>query len=278
MSDYRYDADDCQQVKENGQQVGERTRDKMVDQLVDCLYARDTDISAIDRCLKELEQAGRACEELDVERSLEEFHKRFEAAFEDRTEVVKTSGKRHTLVRMTIIAAAVCVFAVTAQASEWDVVGAIARWADGQFTFSSEGEQKVHVPEAEAVEYASLQEALNWYHVRESLSPTKFPEGAEFSQVLVKNEGNCLAFFAEYELRGEKLYVSVRNTEKSPHTVGEIDDHEIEMYKVGEIRHYLMSNLRQKKVSWCNGHWECSIAGYLSRDELIMMIDSIYRA
>ena len=50
----------------------------------------------------------------------------------------------------------------------------------------------------------------------------------------------------------------------------------VEMYEVGDVKHYIMSDVMQRKVSWRNGNWECHISGNLSRDDLLLMIDSIY--
>ena len=263
-------------VHTKGNQLDERTSEETIYKLVDFLYSGDgeVNISAIDQYLEELDQVDSAHEEFDIEEGLKQFNYRFDASFDHHVEEVKPSRKRRPLTRIAIIAAAMCIFTLTAQASGWDILGIIARWTSEQFSYAITGEQKDNAPERR--EFASLQDALDEYNVTNLLSPTKFPSETKFSGVIVKKGEDYTLFSATYELHGEKFFISVREILDVPHTDVEIEDQNVEIYEVGEINHYLMSDVKQKKVSWRNGNWQCHISGNLSRDDLLAMIDSIY--
>ena len=283
MSDCRHNAPNRElntgDVQTQRQQLDDRTREEMLDRLVDCLYNHDgdVDISAIDRCLEDLEQAGAACEDFDVEQGLMKFHERFDEAFENypEPEVVKTSKKRRPLARIAIIAAAMCIFVVTAQASGWGIIGAIARWTSEQFSFVTADDCKDDAPETS--EFSSLQEALNAWRITEKLSPTRFPDGTDLSKVMVKRDSSSVEFFASYTLSGETFYISLRRIFRTPCGKIEIENQNVESYEIGGIIHYIMTDVKQRKATWQNGEWECFIAGDLSRHDMVTMIDSIYR-
>ena len=162
--------------------------EELVDRLVDCLYSfeGEPDTDALDRCLAELDEAGAGGAAFDVEQGLRVFHERFDAAFEGSGGKVKKQPRyRRPLARIAIIAAVLCAFMFTVQASGLDIFGAIARWTSEQFSFVKAGEEK---PPHENLAYASLQEALDDCGVTEKLSPTHFPEGAVFSDIRIQGE------------------------------------------------------------------------------------------
>ena len=91
MFDCRYNAPDRKphggdmQANRKQLELETQNRERLLDQLIDCLYSidSDTDTSAIDRCLEELETVGVLCEDqFDVEQGLKYFHKQFSTVFE----------------------------------------------------------------------------------------------------------------------------------------------------------------------------------------------------
>lgn len=283
MSDCRHNAPDrgpdVGDVQNQRQQFDGQANEELIDKLVDCLYTLegDSDISDIDQCLEELEQSDGLGEDFDVEQSLKEFHERYAPAFESSTQVnkVKRFCVRRPLARVAIIAAIIGTFVFTAQASGFDILGAIARWTSEQFSFVKVGED--NKDDLTSVgSYKTLQEVLDDSSVEERLSPTKFPEGAELSDILVRREKDDLLISAKYTLAGETFFVSIQGVANAPHSEVEIDDSNIDVYMSGEIDHYIMTDVRQIKATWYNGPWECYIAGYITKEDLLMMIDSIY--
>lgn len=282
MSDCRHNAPDhgpnMGDVQTQWQQLDPPNNEELLDRLADCLYSLegDADIASIDRCLEELEQAGVPGEVFDVERSLQEFHERYTPAFETSASANKKKGSRvrRPLARIAIIAAAICAFMITAQASGFDILGAIARWTSEQFAFVKVDETKDNHEEGM---YRSLQEALRDGKVEERLAPTKFPKGAVLSDLMVRQEKENVAFSAEYTLGERKFHIFICKVSEAPYMEVELNTPDVEVHIAGQIEHYLMADVRQRKADWHNGPWECYIAGDLSREELLLMIDSIYK-
>ena len=263
-------------VHTKGNQLDERTSEETIYKLVDFLYSGDgeVNVSAIDQYLEELDQVDSAHEEFDIEEGLKQFNDRFDASFDHHVEEVKPSRKRRPLTRIAIIAAAMCIFVITAQASGWDILGSIARWSSEQFSYVISGKPKDKTPVRK--EYMSLQDALDAHSVMSPLSPTRFPNGTKLSKVLLKNGEDYQSFSASYELHGENFYISIRKVFDLPPTEVEIENQNVEIYEVEDVKHYIMSDVKQRKVSWRNGNWQCQISGNLSRDDLLAMIESIY--
>jgi len=281
MSDCRHNAPNREptagDVQTQRQQLDEQTREQLVDRLVDCLYSfeGESDMLSLDRCLEDLEAAGAPCEDFDVEQGLQDFHERFSDAFVSTDqEVKKPARSRRPLVRIAIIAAALCAFVFTAQASGLNILGAIARWTSEQFSFVKEWEEKDE--RQDGLVHETLHAALVEAGVTDWLAPTTFPEETQMSDIQVRQETGELFFFATYDLAGENFFISIRAAEDAPHSEVEINDPDVEIYTVSGIDHHIMTDVRQNKVTWVNGPWECYIAGNLDKDTLLMMIDSIY--
>lgn len=284
MSDCQHNAPEREpnagDVQTQGQQLDEQTREMLLDKLTDSFFCEgDPDIEAIEKCLAELEAAGVECEAVDVEQGLKNFHERFAPLFEDDVKLVaekkKPSRFRRSLARIAIIAAALCAFVFTAQASGLDIIGAIARWTSEQFSFVKVDEEKDE--RLEDLPYETLYSALIDAGVTEQLVPVRFPERTELKEIQIRQETGELFFFATYELAGEKFFISVRSATDTPYMETEINDANVEIYTVGEIDHHIMTDVKQKKATWNNGTWECRISGNISHDDLLMMIDSIYK-
>ena len=282
MSDCRHNAPDrglkAGDVQTQRQQSDELAREALLDKLVDCLYSfdGDTDTSAIDRCLEELEAAGEVTEDFDVEQGLKAFHERFGTAIEQEPKAVerKPFRYRRLLARTAIIAATLFALIFTMQATGFDVFGTIARWTSEQFSFVNEEEKtKEHDRQ---LEYATLQEALDDCSITEKLAPTEFPKGTGLTNIKVREEKSGVLISAKYALDGRKFYISIRGADGMPYSEVEIEDPNVESYFVNGIEHHLMVDVKQMKVAWNNGPWECYIAGDLTREDLLMMIDSIY--
>lgn len=280
MSDCRHNAPNREpqagDVQIQRQQLDEQTREELLDKLIDCLYSfeDESDMAALDQCLDELEKAGATCEPFDVEQGLKDFHERFSDAFVSGPQMVKkATPSRRPLARIAIIAAALCAFVFTAQASGLDIFGAIARWTSEQFSFVRENDERE--PDRKETQ-PTLKAILENSGVAEKLAPTRFPDGTEVVDIEVKQDTGILGFFAKYQFDENTFFISIRSAIDIPYSEVEIDDPGVEIYAVNEIEHHIMTDVKQNKVTWTNGAWECYIAGVLSRDDLIVMIDSIY--
>jgi len=280
MSDCRHNAPNREpeagDVQSQRQQLDEPTREQLVDRLVDCLFSfeGEADLEALDRCLEDLDKAGAVLEDFDVEQGLKDFHERFGDAFESEPQKSeKNVRSRRPLARIAIIAAALCAFVFTAQATGLDIFGAIARWTSEQFSFVREGEIKG--PD-QKLAFDTLQDALDQCEVTEKLSPTKFPEGTEMTDIRLIREKDGVVISSTYEFGEKKFYISVERIVGAPHMEVEINEADVEVYEIEGIHHHIMSDVKQRKAIWHNAGWECRISGNLTDEELLRMIDSIY--
>lgn len=279
---------DCQHKKPNrgpkqgdvqteGQQVHGKTKEDLIDALADRLsrLTGDTDPAEIEQLLDEIDRFGPVAEDFEVERSLKEFHDKYGYGESGGKAKVKPPRRLSRMARVAIIAAVLFGCVVTAQAAGFDIIGAIARWTSEQFHYVTGNEVGPELPNESR--YHSLQEALDEYGITVPLSPQEFPEGTELVEVIVKTVEDLPIFSAEYNVDGERIYISIRQIGEDIYSEIEINDSDnVEVYTVAGIEHHIMKDVKQQKAVWHNGLWECRISGILSTDELIAMIDSIY--
>ncbi len=198
----------------------------------------------------------------------------------------KSTRGRHRGVKAVKAAAAVaailCLLTLTASAFGYNLWAAIARWTDETFRLiggtEDEGSASADTP-AYAPELEELYTALAEHGVTEDVLPTWLPEGYEQTTFnCVENSSGELIFNVILEKEGEDrlidLYYIVRTI--SPYVQYQKNDGDPEVYGMGGISHYIMSNMGEYFATWTNGRVECSFSGFTSREELIRMINSIY--
>ena len=124
--------------------------------------------------------------------------------------------------------------------------------------------------------YLSLPEALDDWNIDDKLAPTRVPEGSVLSDIMVRQEKENVSFATKYTL-GERVFrISIIKIGEKPYSEIEINDPNVESYWKEEIEHHIMTDVNQVKAVWYNGPWECNISGAISKEELLLMIDSIY--
>lgn len=265
-------------VQTQWHQLDEETREKRLDELIDRLYdfVEEPDLDAIDRDLAELEAAGMEFQDFDVEQGWQNFRARYGDALNFvEQEVERPTRRRRPLARIAIIAAALlCLSMVTAQASGLDIIGAIARWTSEQFSLVKVGDEK---GEQQEFLFRSLQDSLDLYFVSEDLIPKEYPEGTEFVDIKVKEWNNGLLISGTYLLDEQRFYISICSVDGAPHMEVEINDPNVEVYVADGVEHYIMTDVKQRKATWYVGNWEARIVGDLSRSDMLLMIDSIYK-
>jgi len=203
---------------------------------------------------------------------LKDFHERFGDAFESEPQKSEKNVRRlRPLARIAIIAAALCAFVFTAQATGLDIFGAIARWTSEQFSFVREGEIKG--PD-QKLAFDTLQDALDQCEVTEKLSPTKFPEGTEMTDIRLIREKDGVVISSTYEFGEKKFYISVERIVGAPHMEVEINEADVEVYEIEGIHHHIMSDVKQRKAIWHNAGWECRISGNLTDEEKEQMMEA----
>lgn len=181
-------------------------------------------------------------------------------------------GRRRGLRWLSAAAAAAAVLAslVAVQAAGVDVFGAIARWTDETFSFSSAGSRR-QTDELPAVEldgpvaYASLQQALDTYGVTEVAAPTWIPEEFRLMEVSVDTYGVGLNFTAAYvNEAGRSLIIGFFSTDGKHYGVFEKTDDPPEVFEWDGKKVYAFRNSRNNTLAWTTDHFECSINAPLS--------------
>ncbi len=196
----------------------------------------------------------------------------------------KSTRGRHRGVKAVKAAAAaaiLCLLTLTASAFGYNLWAAIARWTDETFRLigGTEDEDLSVRETSYAPELEELHAALVEHGVTEDVLPIWLPEGYEqdgfycyessngeiIFDVILEKEGEERPIDLYYIVRTDSTYVQYQKNGGDP-----------ELYEIGGVSHYIMSNMGEYFAAWTNGRVECSISGFTSREELIRMINSIY--
>lgn len=278
-SDYGLEAGFVQ--TERQQVINGKTREQLVDELTDTmdgLYG-EIDPNRIEELIAQIEQFGPVLEkEHDVEQSLQEFMSKvdFDGLDEEDAEAKRTHRRSFgRMARIAIIAAVLTGFIITAQGTGFSILNAIAEWTSETLHYITGYE--TNPGEAPDSEFVSLQEALDKSGVTEKLSPREFPENCMLEEVTVRAIQGLPIFTAKYDISDEEMFISIRQVDIGLQPeVEKSEDENVYIHVVNNVEHQITADIKQTKAVWRNGHWECMIAATLSRDELIVMIDSIY--
>lgn len=181
------------------------------------------------------------------------------------------------LVAAAAVLALVIVLPISAKALTfgelWDI---IACWAKETFSFVSGEDTEYSEPTPEYKdEFYSLKELLEYCKRESSIVPTWIPDG----YVLEKIEQDITPlqeiYLAQYLNGDSELMIRVQTYLSEDNYSFEIEEGNPEIYSVSGIDYYLMVNDNQIRAAWITDHYQCSISGDLTLDEIKMMIDSI---
>lgn len=273
--------------------------ERLQDQLADLLYPSDggeIDNEALDALLEQMEAVCPLPASLstDPEEGLERFRRRY-ASVIDETNAGNPAGassavsrKRHSIqpfVRALPFAAAFILLfgTVTAQAFGVDVFSAIARWTAEIFRLDGGSTPYATVTvrpleNGEEATYESLEQAVEVFGIDAPLVPKEIPERFELVQVAASCYKMGILIYADYESE-DGGYLQIRYNEAASQEFNtlEKENGEVISYFKGGIKHRLASDLGRQKAVWQNGDFECRIAGNVTEQEIIVMINSIYK-
>lgn len=218
------------------------------------------------------------------------------------------SRRKYSFSRVILVAAAMSAILfgslMVAQAAGANVFGAIANWTDEHFGFgtsiaiekASEREQAKNWPPEppedlgapEDFDYASnasvlgkydsIQALLDAYRVVPEINaPTYIPEGYELVILDRAPSLNGTYFFASYEdVNGNCINIQYMPYSDEPGAEYEKTDDPVEIIEIENVTMYAFSNTVTEQIVWVTPHYEASIAGNVSREELIKIAQSIY--
>lgn len=283
--------------KEDSSQINEHLNDMPIDKLTDALAdmwdtADDFTYSAaeMDACLEKIEQTEVA-PEFDVDASLNRFLDKHSRLIECASRTSKKS-RPNTSRWKPSIAAAIAVLVVlgslvTVQAVGIDVFGAIARWTEETFRFTSSLQNSADTDsntqnsnnQSPDGEYTSLQDALDACGIKQNVIPQQLPNGFELANVSVYSLPSQVEIEAMYT-SNDRIFSLVIFRYNSPEVVGqtifEKDSEDMILYDKNGITYYIMSNNQQLTAVWMPQELlACAITGDLSIVEVESIIDSM---
>lgn len=186
------------------------------------------------------------------------------------------------LLRVACVAAVIVGLAfagtITSYALGYDLWGYVAQWSKETFGFVSEDPappSDSFSPQAQQ-EFTDLQSALDGHGITEKLVPQYIPEGYEQTEFYVDDTGNTLILAAVYTKNESTIIVDTTHGIESLVGRYQKDDIDPEIYETNGIEHHIMTNMGKYLAVWRNGNNEASISGVETKEELVMMIDSIY--
>ena len=266
------------------------------DELADLLFQSDNesfDDNRLEALLDALDQADPLPELPDTKESLNAFHVKYaplfasaEAASAQNTTSSAFSEKKHFrrpfLKLLPIAAALVLLFgSVSAQAFGFDLFGALARWTAEIFHIGRDEVPHAAITlrplaEGESANYDSLQAAADAFGITEPIVPAWIPERFELMNVTASNREGKILIYGDYVSGEDFLQIGYNEIDINANTV-EKDHPSVKSHSYGSIKHYLVSDLGRTKVVWQNGILESRIAGNVTEEEMIQIIDSVYK-
>lgn len=184
-------------------------------------------------------------------------------------------------LRRLVAAAAVLVLVIVLPISAkaltfgelWDI---IACWAKETFSFVSGEDTEYSEPTPNHKdEFADLAELLTLHEVDTNIIPTWIPNGFTLEKIEQDISPLQEVYRAYYANGGSELMILVQTHLSEDNYSFEIEEGNPEIYTVSGTDYYLMVNDNQIRAAWITDHYQCSISGDLTLDEIKMMIDSI---
>lgn len=286
--------DKMEQIHSHLENDRDEKAERMRDELADLLFqpdAADFDDDRLEALLDALDEADTLPELPDTQESLRAFQEKYAPLFASAEAATaeaipafpeKKHSRRPFLKVLPVAAALILLFgSVSAQAFGFDLFGALARWTAEIFHIGSDEVPHAEITlrplaEGENTNYDSLQAAVDAFGITEAIVPTWVPEQFELMNVTASNRKEKIFVCAEY-VSGDKFLQICYNEIRTNENVVEKEDGPVETYLCGNIQHYLVSDMGRTKAIWQNGVMDSRITGNVTEEEIIEMIDSIYK-
>ena len=193
-----------------------------------------------------------------------------------------STSRRHNLWSRKLrwgIAAVICIFlfAGTASAAGYDILGAIIRWSSETFQFINLNADKNSPPNEDSIEYLTLEDALAAYEIQiEGLIPKWIPERYKFTSVQVDETPLMATIRANYESDLDTFQITIVYHQEIVADIYEKDLGEKTIYEAGGVQHFIVCNSNTITAVWASDDCDCTISGNVTISEIEEIIDSIY--
>ena len=186
----------------------------------------------------------------------------------------------HYLLRAGIVAAIlVSLFmctSIVAYAMGFNVWGAVATWTEDHFGFSSNGREALYNGTQTEDPYAELREVLNSQGVTANVIPNYIPSGYTVIEVAYSESVEGPDTICRLTNRGQDVVLNYIVLQVEPSRSYTKDAGNPEVYISNGIEHYIYSNENYYRATWLNNNVECDFSGFMEKNELLKIIDSIY--
>lgn len=173
-------------------------------------------------------------------------------------------------LRILLIAAVITAVLVGATYAA-GILGWLPKWNSDHFSFAPVEET------SNTGDCTTLEEALARHNAPPNIVPRYLPDGYEQVEFYyVSMPGAYSTFDCAYSDGESFIYHIYTVFYTDDHSIFTKDEDHPEIYTVGGIDHYIMTNVGQYSSIWQNGNFECTLYGFESREELIKTIDSMY--
>lgn len=178
------------------------------------------------------------------------------------------------------IAAAVAIVLTLISAAYAGVFDWFARWTKDDFYLLFGDREAAAIEDATSDvldKYALFCYALSEYNVPNNIVPPYIPEGYVFTDFETISIDHCDLLIATFKNSdGNMIHLDYSIYSESISTLYPKDEDSPDTYVAGGVDHIILTNMGNFQATWQRENVECSISGYLSRDELIKSIDSMY--
>ena len=191
--------------------------------------------------------------------------------------------RKRRIIKMGLMVAAIltAVFAgmIVVQASGVDIFGAIARWTNETFHFTSSGSSVTSDRSSNLSQtYNMLQTAFEAGGMDESMIPRWYPERYVLVDTQSVSTRSYNGIVLSFEDNSDFFSISCtdyKNRQELDTRIFEKDDNSVEDYVSGSRRYYLLRNLGHYSGLWSDGNKMIAISGDLTEEELKKIIDNM---
>ncbi len=240
---------------------------------------REPDVDLIEEILAVLDSRTEA-PPVDVNAAWEDFEKNYRSEKplypipEEQHSQPKPARKKRFLrfaVAAAILAVVVFSISVTASASWSDIWNAIAQWSSEtlglEFGKRDEADYELNP------ELLDLFRAMVVSDEITPLVPHYLPDGYKQAELHVEEN----AIIGRFDKGDSYIFMQYRKIDDARGGEFQRNSTASDVYPCNGVEHYVSTNHGNYLAAWANNGWECCIVGVPDKQELIRMIDSIYK-
>ena len=192
---------------------------------------------------------------------------------------VRPRPKFRALFKVGLVAAVMIVLfigtGIVGYAMGFDFWGAMRDWTEDRFSFLVEDSLYQRTEHEDP--YFKLREELRTNGVTVEVIPEYIPDGFSLSSAVTDESLSGLGIFSTLTNDDKEILLNYTVTTKEPNSIFTKDEVSPEVYTVCGIDHIIFTNEGNYIAVWMNQNIQCEIQGVEDKEDLLKMIDSIYK-